>query len=98
MAANDRRTSQAPRDYSASSRTGADQEYTYLAVGMVAGAIPGIVIGLLLAIPLGHAAMWVSVAGGVGILLGLVIAAVVYRRRQRHAVTGDQSSGSFSNR
>lgn len=83
MSSNNRRTPQPPRDYSASSRTGSDQEYTYLAVGMVAGAIPGVIIGLLMAIPLGHAAMWVSVTGGIGILIGLVAGAVVYRRRRR---------------
>ncbi|MDO5619519.1 hypothetical protein [Kocuria sp.] len=83
MASNNRPTAQPPRDYSASSRTRADQEYTYLAVGMVAGAVPGVIIGLLMSIPLGHAAMWVSVAGGVGILVGLVVAAVLYRRKPK---------------
>ncbi|KAA9394706.1 hypothetical protein FCK90_05940 [Kocuria coralli] len=83
MPSSNRRSPQPPHDYSASSRTGADQEYTYLAIGMVAGAVPGVIVGLLMSIPLGHAAMWVSVTGGVGILLGLVAAAMVYRRRKR---------------
>lgn len=86
MASNNRPNSQPPRDYSASARTGADQEYTYLAVGMVAGAIPGVIIGLLMAIPLGHAAMWVSVTGGIGILVGLVAGAVIYRRKRKRSL------------
>ena len=36
-----------------SPKNSSDQEFTYLAIGMVAGAIPGIVIGLLVALPLG---------------------------------------------
>lgn len=82
MESHGRPPAQPPRDYSASSRTSTDQEYTYLAIGMVAGAVPGVIIGLLMAIPLGHAAMWVSVAGGVGIVIGLVVAAAVYRRKK----------------
>lgn len=80
-----------PRDYSTVSRTPVDQEYTFLAIGMVAGAVPGVIIGLLMAIPLGHAAMWVSVAGGVGILVGLLIAVVMYRRKH---TTRSSSEGS----
>lgn len=86
MASNNRPHSQAPRDYSASARTGTDQEYTYLAIGMVAGAVPGVIIGLLMAIPLGHAAMWVSVTGGIGILVGLATAAVIYRRKRKRSL------------
>lgn len=86
---NTRRRPQPPRDYSASARTGADQEYTYLAIGMVAGAVPGVIIGLLMAIALGHAAMWVSVMGGIGILIGLVMASVVYRRKQKRGPNRD---------
>lgn len=86
MASNNRPNARPPRDYSASARTGADQEYTYLAIGMVAGAVPGVIIGLLMAIPLGHAAMWVSVTGGIGILVGLVAAAVIYRRKRKRSL------------
>ena len=53
-----------------SPKNSSDQEFTYLAIGMVAGAIPGIVIGLLVALPLGNPAMWVSVVGGIGIIIG----------------------------
>ena len=60
-----------------------DQEFLYMAVGMVAGAVPGIVIGLLLSLSLGNPAMWVSIIGGVGIILGLVGSRILYRRRGR---------------
>ena len=35
-------------DFSSAARTPQDQEFTYYAVGMVAGAVPGIVVGLSL--------------------------------------------------
>lgn len=59
-----------------------DQEFTYMAVGMVAGAVPGIIAGLVVALFIGHAAMWVSITGGIGIILGLVISRVLYSRRK----------------
>lgn len=52
-----------------------------MAIGMLAGAIPGIIIGLLMAIPLGHAAMWVSVVGGIGVIIGLIAARITYKKR-----------------
>lgn len=58
-----------------------DKEFTYMAIGMVAGAVPGIIIGLLISLAVGHAAMWVSVTGGIGIVLGLVIANLAYRKK-----------------
>lgn len=64
-----------------------DQEFTYMAVGMVAGAIPGIVVGLLIALSAGHPAMWVSVTGGVGIVIGLLISGVLYRKKQKRPDT-----------
>lgn len=83
MAGDSGRQQRPPVDYAAASRTGMDQEYTYLAVGMVAGAIPGVIAGLLLSLAVGHAAMWVSIVGGVGIILGLAIASLMWRRRER---------------
>lgn len=71
-----------PTDYSRAARTPLDQEFTYLAIGMVAGAIPGIIVGFIVAAFVGHAAMWLSVFGGVGIVVGLVIATLLYRRRR----------------
>ena len=59
-----------------------DQEFTYMAIGMVAGAVPGIVLGLIIAIFVGHAAMWVSITGGIGIVLGLVISRLAYRKKK----------------
>lgn len=59
-----------------------DEEFKYMAIGMLGGAIPGIIIGLLMAIPLGHAAMWVSVVGGVGVVVGLIVAKVLYKKRK----------------
>ena len=64
-----------------SPKSSSDQEFTYLAVGMVAGAIPGIIIGLLLAIPLGNPAMWVSITGGIGIVIGMVTGKFIYRKK-----------------
>lgn len=82
MAAHPRGQQRPPADYSAAARTGSDQEYTYLAIGMVAGAVPGVIIGLLLSLAIGHAAMWVSIVGGVGIIIGLVVASLLWRRRK----------------
>lgn len=59
-----------------------DQEFTYMAIGMVAGAVPGIVLGLIIAIFVGHAAMWISITGGIGIVLGLVISRLAYRKKK----------------
>lgn len=61
-----------------------DQEFTYMAVGMVVGAVPGILIGLLIALFAGHAAMWVSITGGVGIVIGLLVSRVLYRKKQKN--------------
>lgn len=58
-----------------------DKEFLYMAIGMVAGAVPGIIIGLLLSLSLGHAAMWVSVVGGIGIILGLIISSLMYKKK-----------------
>lgn len=58
-----------------------DEEFKYMAIGMLGGAIPGIIIGLLIAIPLGHAAMWVSVIGGVGVVIGMLVSRVLYKKR-----------------
>ena len=66
-----------------SPKNSSDQEFTYLAVGMVAGAIPGIMIGLLVALPLGNPAMWASVVGGIGIIIGMVSARMIYRKKTR---------------
>ncbi|MFW0180878.1 hypothetical protein ACN082_01730 [Rothia sp. CCM 9417] len=66
-----------------SPRNASDQEFTYMAVGMIAGAVPGIVIGLLIALLVGHAAMWVSITGGVGIVIGLLISRALYRKKQK---------------
>lgn len=82
MADEPRSQQRPPTDYSAAARTGSDQEYTYLAVGMVAGAVPGVIVGLLVSLALGHAAMWVSVVGGAGIIIGLVAASLLWRRRR----------------
>ena len=65
-----------------SPKNSSDQEFTYLAIGMVAGAIPGIMIGLLVALPLGNPAMWVSVVGGIGIIIGMV-SGMIYRKKAR---------------
>lgn len=62
-----------------------DQEFTYMAAGMLGGAVPGVLIGLLVSIFVGHAAMWVSITGGIGIILGLVISRLLYRRKQAGA-------------
>ena len=67
-------------DFSSAARTPQDQEFTYYAVGMVAGAVPGIVVGFIVAAFAGHAAMWLSVFGGLGIIVGLVLAALIFPR------------------
>ena len=59
-----------------------DQEFTYMAIGMVAGAVPGIILGLIIAIFVGHAAMWVSITGGIGIVLGLIASRVAYNKKK----------------
>ncbi|ALU39485.1 hypothetical protein AS188_06650 [Kocuria flava] len=70
-----------PTDYQRSARTSLDREYAYMAWGMMAGAVPGVVAGLVVAAFVGHAAMWVSVLGGVGIVLGLVAGILLHRAR-----------------
>lgn len=81
-----------PSDLSSAARTPQDQEFTYYAVGMIAGAIPGIVVGFIVAAFVGHAAMWLSVFGGVGIIIGLVVATVVFRRRRAAARAAQPTS------
>ncbi|WP_270254624.1 hypothetical protein [Kocuria marina] len=81
-----------PSDLSTAARTPQDQEFTYYAVGMVAGAIPGIVVGFIVAAFVGHAAMWLSVFGGVGIIIGLVVATVLFRRRRAAARAAQPTS------
>lgn len=99
MADDSRRQQRPPADYSAAARTGSDQEYTYLAVGMVAGAIPGVIIGLLVSLAIGHAAMWVSIVGGIGIVIGIVIASLMWRRRQaRMRDAAEQEPGAVDRR
>ena len=85
-----------PTDYSRAARTPLDQEFTHLAIGMVAGAVPGIIVGFVVAAFIGHAAMWLSVFGGIGIVIGLIAASLVYRRRRRAggATRGDAAGGS----
>ncbi|MFE7631663.1 hypothetical protein [Kocuria sp. NPDC057446] len=78
-------------DYSRSARTSLDREYAYMAYGMIGGAVPGIVAGFVVAAFVGHVAMWLSVLGGVGIVLGLVTGIVLHRRR--HAPDGIRESG-----
>ena len=73
-------------DFSTAARTPQDQEFTYYAIGMVAGAVPGIIVGFIVAAFAGHVAMWLSVFGGIGIIVGLVTAVVVFRRRRSAAL------------
>ena len=80
-------------DFSTAARTPQDQEFTYYAVGMVAGAVPGIVVGFIVAAFAGHVAMWLSVFGGIGIIVGLVIAAVIFRRRRSAALRAQEPAG-----
>lgn len=98
MAADPRGQHRPPADYSAAARTGSDQEYTYLAIGMVAGAVPGIIVGLLLSLAIGHAAMWVSVVGGIGIIIGLVVASLLWRRRKATRAARDTGAAAESPR
>ena len=88
-----------PTDYSRAARTPLDQEFTYLAIGMVAGAIPGIIVGFIVAAVVGHAAMWLSVFGGVGIVIGLVVGTLLYRRRRsKTSATSAPSNSSAGDR
>ena len=64
-------------------RSSSDQEFQAMAVGMVSGAVPGIVIGLIVSLFPGNPAMWVSIVGGVGIVIGLVGAVMYNKRRTR---------------
>lgn len=73
-------------DFSRNARTSLDREYAYMAYGMIGGAVPGIVAGFVVAAFVGHAAMWLSVFGGIGIVLGLVTGILLHRKR--HAPTG----------
>ena len=81
-------------DFSSAARTPQDQEFTYYAVGMVAGAVPGIIVGFIVAAFAGHAAMWLSVFGGLGIIVGLVLAALIFRRRRASAPDPVESGAS----
>ena len=78
-----------PTDHSRNARTSLDREYAYMAYGMIAGAVPGIVVGLVVAAFVGHVAMWLSVFGGIGIVLGLVTGILLHRRRHALAGTAD---------
>lgn len=60
-----------------------DQEFTYMAIGMGGGAVPGIILGLIIAAFVGHAAMWVSITGGIGIIIGLVVSRVLYAKKTK---------------
>lgn len=71
-----------PTDFSRNARTSLDREYAYMAYGMIGGAVPGIVVGFVVAAFVGHAAMWLSVFGGVGIVLGLLTGILLHRRRR----------------
>lgn len=81
-------------DFSSAARTPQDQEFTYYAVGMLAGAVPGIVVGFVVAAFAGHVAMWLSVFGGLGIIVGLILAAVLFRRRRAAARAADPSGAA----
>ncbi|WP_298586549.1 hypothetical protein [uncultured Kocuria sp.] len=76
-------------DFSRNARTSLDREYAYMAYGMIGGAVPGIVVGFVVAAFVGHAAMWLSVFGGIGIVLGLVTGILLHRRRHPSAGTGE---------
>lgn len=69
-------------DFSRNARTSLDREYAYMAYGMIGGAVPGIVAGFVVAAFVGHAAMWLSVFGGIGIVLGLLTGILLHRRRR----------------
>lgn len=72
-------------------QSSSDQEFRAMAVGMVAGAVPGIIVGLILSLSLGNPAMWVSIAGGIGIIIGLVSAVVYNGARARKKGSGDDA-------
>ncbi|MEX5257561.1 hypothetical protein [Kocuria arenosa] len=76
-------------DFSRNARTSLDREFAYMAYGMIAGAVPGVVAGFVVAAFVGHAAMWLSVLGGIGIVLGLVTGILLHRRRHASAGTAD---------
>ncbi|GEO95872.1 hypothetical protein [Kocuria turfanensis] len=69
-------------DFSRNARTSLDREYAYMAYGMIGGAVPGIVVGFVVAAFVGHAAMWLSVFGGIGIVLGLLTGILLHRRHR----------------
>lgn len=82
-------------DHSRPARTNLDREYAYMAYGMVGGAVPGIVIGFLVGASAGHAAMWLSVFGGIGIVVGLVTGMLLHRRRRSpDQVTDRRANGA----
>ncbi|HST71719.1 MULTISPECIES: hypothetical protein [Kocuria] len=84
-----------PSDYSRNARTSLDREYAYMAWGMIAGAVPGIVVGFVVAAFAGHAAMWLSVFGGLGIVLGLVTGTLLHRaRRSRTRLPDPRGTGA----
>lgn len=76
-------------DFSRNARTSLDREYAYMAYGMIGGAVPGILVGFVVAASVGHAAMWLSVFGGLGIVVGLLTGILLYRRRR----SPDQAPG-----
>ena len=80
-------------DYSRNARTSLDREYAYMAYGMIGGAVPGVVAGFVVAAFVGHAAMWLSVLGGAGIVLGL-LTGILLHRRHRAAAEPDEAKGS----
>ncbi|KLU11025.1 hypothetical protein [Kocuria sp. SM24M-10] len=80
-------------DLSRNARTSLDREYAYMAYGMIGGAVPGIVVGLVVAAFVGHAAMWLSVFGGVGIVLGLVTGLLLHRRHRAAGELDDPQGG-----
>ncbi len=75
-------------DFSRNARTSLDREYAYMAYGMIGGAVPGIVAGFVVAAFVGHAAMWLSVFGGIGIVLGLVTGILLHRKRLARTGSG----------
>ncbi|GGG42106.1 hypothetical protein GCM10011374_00590 [Kocuria dechangensis] len=84
-----------PTDYSRTARTSLDREYAYMAYGMLGGAVPGIVVGFVVAAFVGHAAMWLSVFGGIGIVLGLITGILLHRaRRSREAPAEPREPGA----
>ena len=59
------------------------------------GGLALVIAGLLVSLAIGHAAMWVSVIGGVGIIIGLVTASILWRRRRTRlqAEQAEQAQG-----